>query len=527
MILDFQQSLTGYDFTADLIVVGSGPVGLAIASEFATNANIKVLVLESGADKMTSFQSDLNKVISSGDVATGQEGSRARALGGSSTLWGGQLVQFGEIDFQKRGWIEHSGWPISGETIAPHYARAAKFYGVDFNLDTQDKWRQNVLKDKAFENADLDTFYTHWSPWPDLFKRYMPLFRDSRNVDILKNATMTKMSVAQEDDRIESITVTREDGFSLELTAKIIVLCTGGIENARLLLMANKENSNRLGNQEGMVGRYFQDHLGYYGCRLIPKQIKQFQRIFASHFVKDQMYLPRIGLMPGKQISSELLNINGNIVIQECHGASMALKRIFNDIKSKRFNRDTCKQILLAVSQPAESMRLGVSYLLSKKMYFPVQANYFLISNCETPPLLESQVRLSSKLDVSGMPRADVSWRVPDTVRQTLLEYNKSIKKALEGLGAADGIPKELLYDSDSNWRESGYSLFHHMGTTRMSPTQKTGVVDEHCKVHGMSNLYVAGTSVFPTGGASNPTFTATALAFRLADELHQQLKPF
>jgi choline dehydrogenase-like flavoprotein len=61
----------------------------------------------------------------------------------------------------------------------------------------------------------------------------------------------------------------------------------------------------------------------------------------------------------------------------------------------------------------------------------------------------------------------------------------------------------------------------HHLGTTRMSPTPKTGVVDGHGKVHGIDNLYIAGSSTFPTAGHANPTFTIAAMALRLVDHLN------
>ena len=64
---------------------------------------------------------------------------------------------------------------------------------------------------------------------------------------------------------------------------------------------------------------------------------------------------------------------------------------------------------------------------------------------------------------------------------------------------------------------------WHHMGTTRMSDSQNNGVVDRHCKIHGSDNVYVAGSSVFPSVGFSNPTLTITALACRLAAHLSEQ----
>ena len=64
----------------------------------------------------------------------------------------------------------------------------------------------------------------------------------------------------------------------------------------------------------------------------------------------------------------------------------------------------------------------------------------------------------------------------------------------------------------------------HYLGTTRMSDSSTQGVVDRHCQVHGVSNLFIASSSVFPTASYANPTLTIVALAIRLADRLKQTL---
>jgi len=65
---------------------------------------------------------------------------------------------------------------------------------------------------------------------------------------------------------------------------------------------------------------------------------------------------------------------------------------------------------------------------------------------------------------------------------------------------------------------------YHHLGTTRMSDDPHRGVVDRHCRVHGVENLSIAGGSVFPTGGISNPTLTILALAIRLGDRIKDRM---
>ena len=76
--------------------------------------------------------------------------------------------------------------------------------------------------------------------------------------------------------------------------------------------------------------------------------------------------------------------------------------------------------------------------------------------------------------------------------------------------------------EDDLDWPDSPAGVCHHMGTTRMHDSPKRGVVDADCRVHGLANLYAAGSSVFPTSGSANPTLTIVALALRLADSIRR-----
>ena len=79
------------------------------------------------------------------------------------------------------------------------------------------------------------------------------------------------------------------------------------------------------------------------------------------------------------------------------------------------------------------------------------------------------------------------------------------------------------LDDGDA-WPADLQGSRHHMGTTRMADSRHLGVVGARCRVHGVANLYIAGSSVFASAGFANPTLTVVALARRLADELVREL---
>ena len=130
---------------------------------------------------------------------------------------------------------------------------------------------------------------------------------------------------------------------------------------------------------------------------------------------------------------------------------------------------------------------------------------------------------LATSRDDLGVPRTKLDWRLSPIDRHSAVRTAEILGSAF----AAAGLGRvRLLVDEDQRaWPSDLEGGWHHMGTTRMSDDPKTGVVDSDCRVHGISNLYVAGSSVFPTGGTSTPTLTIVALALRLADHLQRVMR--
>jgi choline dehydrogenase-like flavoprotein len=141
-----------------------------------------------------------------------------------------------------------------------------------------------------------------------------------------------------------------------------------------------------------------------------------------------------------------------------------------------------------------------------------------LFLHSEQLPNPESRIRIGAERDGVGLPKTVVDWRLTAADKQSLRDTLTLLGQEVGRAGFA-----RLRIDlppGDDAWPEDIRGNEHHMGTTRMSDDPKTGVVDANCRVHGTDNLYVAGSSVFPTGGAANPTLTIVALALRLADHL-------
>ena len=128
------------------------------------------------------------------------------------------------------------------------------------------------------------------------------------------------------------------------------------------------------------------------------------------------------------------------------------------------------------------------------------------------------------------MPRVTLDWRLSGIDVDSVAGLVAALDRESRRLGLGTVEPASWLADPDKRWVSdelvSAHPIggFHHMGTTRMASDPRRGVTDGWGRVHGLPNLHIAGSSLFPTGGWANPTLTILALSLRTADRIAQEL---
>ena len=142
----------------------------------------------------------------------------------------------------------------------------------------------------------------------------------------------------------------------------------------------------------------------------------------------------------------------------------------------------------------------------------------------EPRPNPDSRVLLDEERDQLGLRRAMLDWRLTTEDRKTVAVFMKTLASELGRLEAGRVKIEEWVLNPESPWPKSMYAGNHHMGTTRMSRERDKGVVDPDCRSHDVDNLYIGGSSVFPTVGFANPTFTIVSMSLRLAEHLESKL---
>jgi choline dehydrogenase-like flavoprotein len=251
--------------------------------------------------------------------------------------------------------------------------------------------------------------------------------------------------------------------------------------------------------------------------------------LFATFLVSSlhpnrQKFVPKLQLSEQHQRMHQLLNVTGNLSISESEFSPRnAAKRVYRSLSRSRGDKARLSDLRALFKAPGDAVSIGADFLRGR-IRLPDEATFWLLAHAESEPLRDSRIVLSDERDVYGMRRPLIHWLLGERTMHSLRAYGEGAKQALESAGIAKVTVNHWLTNPQANWKDSAHSVFHHMGATRMAHSPREGVVDADGRVHGVANLYVAGASVLPTGSASNPSFTALALTFRLAEHLQKQL---
>ncbi len=538
MFIDTRQVGDGRALIATVCIIGGGVAGLTIARELEAQG-IDTCVLESGGFDPDADTRDLYRGDATGIDYQFADGCRARFLGGSSNCWGGWSRPLDRWDFERRDWIPHSGWPFGLDELAPWYAKAHRVLQLGpVNFDPA-YWeaaigRSDVRRLPLTSGRIRDTI-SQFSPPVRFGRHYRAELRAARHLRIFLHANVTEIVPDALCTRINQVRVQTLDGKRITVAARLFVLATGGIENARLLLASNRVMQPGIGNQHDLVGRYFMDH-----PRMLAGRVH-----FAGAWSRNKLYDIKYNYMNGA-VAAHGQHIAAQLALTR---ETMARERVLNarvcfcsefpgegSVGAQALFR--CKQAWLAKDQPgrrlADDLRAMARDPVNTFLYGFTRLCHprALIRNVgfqlivEPMPDADSRVTLStSRRDALGLPRVDVHWRLSSLVRRTADRTLALIAQELQANGVAkvDPMPSIEREGWPPTFEKEG--TWHHMGTTRMHDNERQGVVNRDARVHGLANLYIAGSSVFPTAGANFPTITLTALSLRLADHLLTQLR--
>ncbi len=481
----------------DLAIIGGGPAGITLALALA-HTPLRIMLFESGGLDFDSATQALYAGRTAGVKYLPLDASRMRYLGGSTNHWGGWCRPLDAIDFEKRDWVAYSGWPFGIAELAPYFKRAQ-------DLVEAGPWLYDGADAAMAALAPLlklgdGGVYTSWfqfskqrdSILPTHFgERYGDDLKHIPNLKVYLRANATALNLAANAASLDTLDIATLGGHKFHVRPKLAVLAMGAVENARLMLASDGVATGGVGNQNGLVGRFFADHP-------IPRDtatLVSFAGDMAGYYFNPA------------QVDGAL--------IRATYAPSDAFKRSAKVLGS-----------LTTVENPVELNELDKAAIVTAALAVGAEASnakaFSVGCGLELEPDPNRALSLTGERDALGMPRLKLTNRVSDSDFRRYRDTMKELGRQL--LAAGTGMIR-LNYDTRAEWEGALDWGDHHLGTTRMHADPQHGVVDANSRVHGIGNLFVAGSGVFPTYSASNPTLNLVALTLRLAQHLRGVLR--
>ncbi len=527
---------------SDVCIVGAGPVGLATA--FACEAaGLRVLLLESG----DSAPSARSAQLSNGHRIEPERHAHpsvavCRAIGGGSWWWGGRCVPFDDVDFGDRSADGIATWPIAHEEIRRFYPAAADFFGIGSAEFVAPPKLTPALADVRFDALE------RWTPQTNMAARHRAKLAASARIAVAPNATVVDIAFDEANRRALSLTVARPRSRT-EVAAPEIILACGGLETPRLMLAAQRRRPELFGGAAGPLGRNYIGHISGKIAEILLADARSASD--HDYFVDHGAFARRrLQISEAAQTREGLLN-----------AAFWADSPPFHDVGHRN---GVLSMVWLAMAIPAIGRRLtsegiraahvgpqprrwashagnivrapfatmsGVARVLRERylktpgkpgvMIHNDGGVYALHYHAEQSANPMSRLTLADSVDALGVPYLDICLRCDRSDAESVIRSHEILDASLKAAGAG-----RLRYrDEDREVRllsvlAQAKDGFHQIGATRMSAAAADGVVDADCRVHGIENLWIAGSSVLPTSSQANPTFASAALGMRLAQHI-------
>ncbi|MFB6299645.1 MAG: GMC family oxidoreductase [Halobacteriales archaeon] len=534
----------------DVCVIGAGPAGMLIAHRLA-DRGYDVTVLEAGErfdferrlsrmertirpahdpETVWDMGGDRDAYSSTGEWFYPLNRARVKGMGGTTLHWQGMVMRLHEADFETNTrYGIATDWPIAYSDLKSYYAAAESALGVAGATDNPfGPPRSEPYPMPAFPPSHSDSIFAEACERLGVTMHSIPNARNSepydgdsqcvgygtckpvcpsgakydatRHVDkaeaagarVIDQVPVQRLEHDRSGETIEAAVYVTPEGETYRQEARQFVVACGGVETPRLLLLSrSSEYPDGLANSSGLVGRYFMDHLFAGTGGTIDRPTRQnhigFLTSETHQFYDDPTEGTDGGIPPDPGDRAEFTPLK----LEFFNYAGPSPVELALD--SEEWGDD-----LLASIRDAYGNSIAMGGLVGQR---PRKENFIGLDPSET--------------DDHGNPVPKIHWRVDEATKRTIRRANEIQETILAEL------------DAKITWQvgpEETGPAFHHMGTTRMGTDPATSVVTPRMRTHDLDNLWIAGSSVFVTSGAMNPTLTIAALALKAADHIDKTL---
>lgn len=497
---------------AAVCIVGAGAAGLYLARKLAATGK-SIVVLEAGpkvpvAPNKAGFDCEF-----SGDAYPGATEGRAFGLGGTTSRWGGQLVEFPSSDGARVDPALWDAWQHILQIGAHHRHAVEDTLGISVSSDLGNA-KATIGNAEMFARCGLAPSFSRWLPFR---KRNFGWLANSSNtnpdvVTIICDAVAADWRLGAATGkacRIEQVTARSASGRTLCVTAQHFVIAAGAIESTRVLLEINRLGGERVISPHSALGHYLSDHLSVSIGEFDEKSRRNVIRMFAPQFAGMMMRTWRFTeLDPDPQQSRYFAHI---VFPNENPGFRLA-RSVLQGLQARRMPTISIADLGRG---GFEIGKLAWGRWARSRLHIAADAPCHLQVDMEQVPDFSSSISLSAHSDRLGRPQAKIRWHVTTADERAIATATSAMRKCWSALGPGFSL-------SSGEFRAFGakpHDAYHPVGTCRIG-SDTSAVTDHKLKVRGADNLFVLSTAVFPSSGSANPTFTMLCFAEMLAGEL-------
>lgn len=511
--------------TTQVCIIGAGTAGIFLAQELS-RLGIDSVILELG-DKKVSLPSDIGeRCLQLGIPYKGEEKGRVFGLGGTSTLWGGQMISLSPSDFKERYNSLLPAWPISYSELSQYFADVKKRLDLDTVND------ENRLTQKYFQNLsdfsdDFNLRISDWIPFKNrnFSQAFSDFLRNNGKVKIWLNSVVTKLEIGYDSDQKEIIFAEAKssNGKTIKVSSKYFVVCAGALESTRLILSLDESSQGMITAKGSPVGRYFSDHLSITGGKIQCLNWRRYNAHLSPIFYRGLMRSPRLELSESAQKKYDLSSafIHFTFVTRGNTGFDMIrnfLRKRQGEQISSSFSSTSLNQII------GDTFSLFLWRSIYQRLWIPRQADLFLQIDIEQVPNWDSRLILSDQVDDYARKRLVIDWKISSNDIRTFKTLSDVAQKSWNSSSLKNYATLDLDVNPNFDDPEASYDVYHPTGSLRMGTTPSESVVDSNLKLWNLKNCFISSTAVFPTAGSANPGFTHLALTMRLAQHLNKLL---
>jgi len=511
MLLDARKVEEVSEWThSKVVIIGAGTIGLFLAAKLA-KAKIPVVLVEAGGRISDTSRNGQTAVVL-GRPHNGVLLGRAFGLGGTSVLWGGQLAEFDPSDLG----IDGAHWPLSYLELQRWYDHVYEFFAIHNRLSIEDYRQKFGSETESYEN--IERYFTHWLPKPNFAALFHHDIVFNPFIKIILNATVNEMTF--EGSTAKTIKAIVSGRKNIAISADSFIFSSGTIEISRFFLSTQRLSDVPWKSNQN-IGEKFQDHLGGKVAEVKLVNEERFRNYF------ENGYSAGLKLQPKLRFSKDLReksptgvcgffsfasNIGDNINHIKLLVRTFKAGVIFSEFKSLRADISALGWALIPLMVRYIRDRRVLAFF-DRALEFHVQA--------EQLPIASSRIRLLDEMQgPDGLFRAALDWRVDGRELETISNFVQHADHYLKGKGIARLKIDEKLMHGNREFLAKLSDTYHQSGGMCMANSAGAGVVDSDCRVWGTKNVFISGASVFPTSSHSNCTFTALALAARLATNI-------